>query len=102
MLFVVHLIDATPLVVDAADEEAALARVPDLAPECVAFGVTAIPPGTFACELRAADPEGDEDPANPANVSDVGIALEPFEDCAGFLAACDLLEPPSAAEVQGG
>lgn len=98
-LFVVHLVDATPLVAEAETEDAALDLVGRMAPDVVAFGVTAVPPGTFLCELRVADPEGDEQPDNPANVSDVGVSLEPFEELAAFLHACDALDAPAPGEA---
>lgn len=89
--------EAAGFVVDAAGPEAAVDKVVDLCGEEPAHLVP-MPPGLFAAEVRFADPVEDDDSKreewepsehNPGEHTSSGIALDPFEGLAEWLAAAD-------------
>lgn len=100
--------EAAGFVVDAAGPEAAVDKVVDLCGEEPAHLVP-MPPGLFAAEVRFADPAAEEDDSkreewepsehNPGEHTSSGIALDPFEGLAEWLAAADEMSPPSSGTI---
>jgi hypothetical protein len=85
----------TPVVVGAATAELAAARVLEEVGESPVV-LHELPDEMLLCEVHFAGgsrtEEGDVDDGNPANVVDVGVALEPFDLFAAWLDQADAAE----------
>ncbi len=87
----------TPVLVGSATTELATARVLQETGE-VPVTLHEIPDEMLFCEVRFASDTDDEPdaPANPAEHTDAGVALEPFDDFAAWLESIDDEPLPAA------
>lgn len=90
--------DLASLLIDAESDEDAIVIATNHAEEAPAE-VRGLPSGMLVCELRIADPIGNEEDDNPANATESGVALEVLEDAAAWLADVEDQEiPPPPGE----
>ena len=86
--------DLTPVLVGGSDDKIAAARVYELT-GVTPVTLTEIPDEMCCCEVRLAGdaPEADD---NPADATESGVALEPFDDFAVWLEEVDREPLPPA------
>lgn len=80
--------ELAPIIVDAASADDAVALVTAEVEEAPA-ALHEVPPGVLLLEVKFADPIGEEDDENPANLTESQIACEPLGEFPGWLAGVD-------------
>lgn len=104
MIFLATYAEANSILVDATDAEDAQARLRAEVPDASPLMLFPIPVGVVLAEVRWPDPPSvvPEDKSNPANFSDAGVALEPFDALADYLEACEAVDDEAEAAVTEG
>ena len=80
--------ELAPIIVDAPTADDAIALVTAEVEEAPA-ALHEVPPGCLMLEVKFADPIGEEDDDNPANLTETQIACEPLGDFPGWLAGVE-------------
>jgi hypothetical protein len=96
--------DISPILVDAATPDRALERIAEETDD-VPAELHPVPAQSLMCEVRFADPEGQEAEGNPGNATMTEIALDPMGDFAEWLSETDdqpLAEGDELAALNGG
>ena len=99
MLFLVRFQndDQFPVLIDAATVEAAAERVAQEVEGVDVATLTEVPAGLLCCEVKFAE---SEENANAADLTDSGVALDPFADFAAWLELADGATVPLPEESE--
>lgn len=100
MIYLATFAEANSVMVDASSVEDAQERIARAVPDDSPILLFPIPVGVVLAEVRWPDAPEDRDGSNPANVSDAGVVLEPFDDFADYLEACEAVDDETEAAAR--